>query len=249
MPPSRAGNFGGRARKPARYRAEAPTRARSATTPGDNPIPTLLVGCRSRRLSGSPPSYTCGQAQPRARSAAIDWRDHLSPIVGAFPQIGSPRRLVCGITPTIGIGGQYTDIPTHGAVSATLQSVIGRLPTVGLEATDLLAGRALAFPGFAGYRRTSLPAPRRGRGRDGLPSSQNSPPPVPCPIRRRVLQRPLLDPRRLPWPSPRTNRLGTLSSVPKDEAVTTLAQASLTLRAGRSHPPRFAPNLSITHGA
>ncbi len=30
--------------------------------------------------------------------------------------------------------------------------------------------------------------------------------------------------------------------------MTTLAQASLTLRTGRSHPPRFAPDLSITHG-
>ncbi len=37
-------------------------------------------------------------------------------------------------------------------------------------------------------------------------------------------------------------------SVPKDEAVTTLAQASLTLRTGRLHPPRFAPDLSIAHG-
>ena len=30
--------------------------------------------------------------------------------------------------------------------------------------------------------------------------------------------------------------------------MTTLTQASLTLQTARSHPPRFAPDLSITHG-
>ena len=104
------------------------------------------------------------------------------------------------------------------------------------------------FPGSPVIGAHRFPPHRSDGAETGLPSSQNSLPPVPCPIRRRVLQRPLLDPRHLPWPSPRTNRLGSLSSVPKDEAVTTLSQASLTLRTGRSHPPRFAPDLSITHG-
>ena len=32
------------------------------------------------------------------------------------------------------------------------------------------------------------------------------------------------------------------------DCITTLTQASLTLQTARSHPPRFAPDLSITHG-
>ena len=31
--------------------------------------------------------------------------------------------------------------------------------------------------------------------------------------------------------------------------LTTLTQASLTLQTARSHPPRFAPSLSTTHGS
>jgi hypothetical protein len=67
------------------------------------------------------------------------------------------------------------------------------------------------LPGFAGYRRASLPGPRRRRRRDGSPSSQDDHPHVQHPIRRRVPRRPLLDQERLPWPSPWTNRLGPLS--------------------------------------
>ena len=45
------------------------------------------------------------------------------------------------------------------------------------------------------------------------------------------------------------NRLGTLySQLQGRDRITTLAQASLTLQTARSHPPRFAPDLSITHG-
>ena len=32
------------------------------------------------------------------------------------------------------------------------------------------------------------------------------------------------------------------------DCMTALTQASLTLQTARSHPPRFAPDLSITHG-
>jgi len=66
-------------------------------------------------------------------------------------------------------------------------------------------------------------------------------------IRRRVPQRPLLDPRRLPWPSPLPNRLGTLYTRPKTARLTTLTQASLALQTARSHPPCSAPGLSTTH--
>ena len=71
------------------------------------------------------------------------------------------------------------------------------------------------FPGSPVIGAHRFPPHRSDGAKTGLPSSQDSLPSVPCPIRRRVLRRPLLDPRRLPWPSPRTNRLGSLSSVPK----------------------------------
>jgi hypothetical protein len=43
---------------------------------------------------------------------------------------------------------------------------------------------------------------------------------------------------------------GSAPSLPRPQAgrLTTLAQASLTLQTARSHPPRFAPGLSATHG-
>ena len=72
-----------------------------------------------------------------------------------------------------------------------------------------------AFPGITGYRQASLPAARSGGAEEALPSSQDDRPYVQRPIRRRVLQRPLPDPRRLPWPSPSRDRLGTLLAHPK----------------------------------
>jgi hypothetical protein len=72
------------------------------------------------------------------------------------------------------------------------------------------------LPGFAGYRRGIASRHPAGDGaKTALPSSQADHPHVQRPIRRRVPQRPLLDPERFPWPSPRTNRLGTLSFHPE----------------------------------
>jgi hypothetical protein len=44
--------------------------------------------------------------------------------------------------------------------------------------------------------------------------------------------------------------IGSAPSWPtrRQVCLTTLAQASLTLQTARSHPPRFAPGLSTTHG-
>jgi hypothetical protein len=70
-----------------------------------------------------------------------------------------------------------------------------------------------------------------------LPSSQDDHPHVQRPPRRRVPRRPLLDQGRLPWPSPWTNRLGSLSPTPNGRVrLTTLARASLALQTARSHP-------------
>ena len=72
------------------------------------------------------------------------------------------------------------------------------------------------LPGFAGYRRGIASRRPAGDGTEtALPGSQDDHPHVQRPIRRRVPQRPLLDQERFPWPSPWTNRLGTLSTHPQ----------------------------------
>src|SRR5206468_11510653 len=70
------------------------------------------------------------------------------------------------------------------------------------------------FPGSPVIGGASLPATHSGGAETALPSSQDDHPHVQRPIRRRVPQRPLLDPRRLPWPSPSPDRLGSLSFPP-----------------------------------
>jgi hypothetical protein len=67
------------------------------------------------------------------------------------------------------------------------------------------------FPGSPVIGGASLPAaPQTGGAETALPGSQDDHPHVQRPIRRRVPQRPLLDQERFPWPSPWTNRLGSL---------------------------------------
>jgi hypothetical protein len=114
------------------------------------------------------------------------------------------------------------------------------------------------FPGSPVIGAHRFPHPAGHGAEEALPSSQDDHPPVPRPIRRGVPRRPLPDPRRLPWPSPLWNRLGTPSS-PRQCAgpVTTLAQASLALRTGRllgpaSHPasrPRTGAPLPRTRAS
>ena len=71
-------------------------------------------------------------------------------------------------------------------------------------------GRPHHFPGSPVIGGASLPAtPQTGGAETALPGSQDDHPHVQRPIRRRVPQRPLLDQRRFPWPSPWTNRLGS----------------------------------------
>jgi hypothetical protein len=105
------------------------------------------------------------------------------------------------------------------------------------------------FPGFAGYRPgiASL-APQAIGVETALPGSHDDRSHVQRPIRRRVPQRPLLDQERLPWPSPCLHRLGTLSS-PPEGGLFDDAYSGFTHVADRAiAPPRFAPDLSITHG-
>jgi hypothetical protein len=70
------------------------------------------------------------------------------------------------------------------------------------------------------------------------------------PICRRVPQRPLLEPERLPWPSPCHQRLGTPLTPPAGRIrLTTLTQASLTLQTARSLRPASHPTSRSRTGA
>jgi hypothetical protein len=64
------------------------------------------------------------------------------------------------------------------------------------------------LPGVTGYRQAH--STRKVGAEEGLSSSLVTQLSAPRPLRRRVLRRPLQDPRRLPWPSPNPHRLGTL---------------------------------------
>jgi hypothetical protein len=97
------------------------------------------------------------------------------------------------------------------------------------------------FPGSPVIGERRFPPPRRRRGRGGSPQFPGRPSARSTPNTPEGSRRPLPDPRRLPWPSPSTNRLGTPSSRPKAAALTTLAQASLALQTGRSLRPASHP--------
>ena len=109
-------------------------------------------------------------------------------------------------------------------------------------------GRPDHFPGspvIGGHR---FPHPAGDGAETALPSSQDDHPHVQRPIRRRVPQRPLLDPERFPWPSPLRDRLGSLSSRPQ-AGLSDDACSGFTHVADRTvASPRFAPGLSTTHG-
>ena len=87
-------------------------------------------------------------------------------------------------------------------LSATAQAVLRPAPTP--------ARLHRRFPGSPVIDARRFPPHRSDGDETGLPSSQGDYPYVQRPIRRRVLRHPILDPRRLPWPSPCANRLGTL---------------------------------------
>ena len=102
------------------------------------------------------------------------------------------------------------------------------------------------LPGVTGYRRASLPAPRRSGAEEALPSSQVNLVAVPFPLRREVLEHPLQVQRCRPWPSPPLNGLGSSLILPKE--VGTVGAAGFTSCCGpvTRHPslmrgvtPRF----------
>src|SRR5215216_4251101 len=106
------------------------------------------------------------------------------------------------------------------------------------------------LPGITGYRRASLPATPQAPGPRRLS-------PVPRPTIHTFnaqYAEGFLDARSwLPGVfhglRRRPHRLGTLFPAQGRDSLTTLAQASLALQTARSHPPRFAPGLSTTHGS
>jgi len=109
--------------------------------------------------------------------------------------------------------------------------------------------RSKPLPEFAGIGQASLPAAPQAAGAEtALPDSHDDDPHVQRP-RRRVPQRPGLEPERFPWPSPSIHRLGTLYSPLHAGRLTTLTQASLTLQTARSLRPASHPTSRSRTGA
>jgi hypothetical protein len=81
------------------------------------------------------------------------------------------------------------------------------------------------LPGITGYRQACFPHPQTG-AEEALSSSQDNLLTVPRPIRRRVLEHPLQDPKCCPWPSPSKCRLGSPLARSREVSLTT-PQASL----------------------
>jgi hypothetical protein len=116
------------------------------------------------------------------------------------------------------------------------------------DALRLPLDRPNHFPGSPVIGRASLPAAHSGGVKTALPGSHDDRSHVQRPLRRWVPQRPLLEQERFPWPSPSRNRLGTLWAPPqrRDDPLTTLTQASLTLQTARSLHPRVKAARSRT---
>ncbi len=187
---------------------------------------------RTRQAAGAHPG-----GFPAGAHLPLPWS--LTCIPSSFSDLPAPGE---ALPPPFGYG------PRLGSVRLDFHQLATRPARRALRPAPTAARPPWPLPGFAGYRRASLPATHSGGAETALPSSQDDHPHVQRPIRRRVPRRPLLDPRRLPWPSPSPDRLGSLSSRPQGGRLTTLARASLTLQTARSLTPRFAPGLSTTHG-
>ena len=116
--------------------------------------------------------------------------------------------------------------------------------------SDFLSA-AIPLPGCAGYRPGIASRPPQTIGAETAPpGSHDDRSHVQRPLRRRVPQRPLLEPERFPWPSPSRNRLGSLLTPPAGrDPLTTLAQASLTLQTARSLHPASHPTSQSRTGA
>jgi hypothetical protein len=154
---------------------------------------------RARQAAGAHPG-----GFPARRPSPAPIEPHLHPVLDL--RSFCARR---GITPAFGYG------PRLGSVRLDFHQLATRPARRALRPAPTAARPPSPLPGFAGYRRASLPATHSGGAETALPSSQDDHPHVQRPIRRRVPQRPLLAPRRLPWPSPSPDRLGSLSSRPQ----------------------------------
>ena len=114
--------------------------------------------------------------------------------------------------PSVACIDEARALPSPAVVlSATAQAVLRPAPTP--------ARLHRRFPGSPVIGAHRFPPHRSNGDETGLPSSQDDHPCVQRPIRRRVPQRPLPDPRRLPWPSPPRERLGTLYPVLTDGSL------------------------------
>ena len=101
------------------------------------------------------------------------------------------------------------------------------------------------FPGLPVTGQASLPpTPQTGGAETALPGSHDDHSHVQRPLRRRAPQRPLLKQRRLPWPSPCHQRLGSLLAHPQRTGLHNDAYSGFTHVADRaiaSTPLRTRP--------
>ena len=106
------------------------------------------------------------------------------------------------------------------------------------------------FPGSPVIGQASLPSPADDGAETALPGSQDDRPHVQRPIRRRVPQRPLLEPRALSMAFA-VLATGSAPSFParRRDRLTTLTQASLTLQTARSLRPASHPTSRPRTGA
>jgi hypothetical protein len=147
------------------------------------------------------------------------------------------------LPPPIGYG------PRLGSVRLDFHQQATRPARRALRPPPTAARPPTPLPGFAGYRPGIASRHPAGDGAEtALPSSQDDHPHVQRPIRRRVPQRPLLDPRRLPWPSPSPDRLGSLCTRPKTGPLDDACSGFTHVADRTVAPPRFIPGLSTTHG-
>jgi hypothetical protein len=142
---------------------------------------------RALKAAGAHPG---GFPHRRPSPAPID--THLHPVLNL--RSSCARR---GITPAFGYG------PRLGSVRLDFHQLATRPARRALRPAPTAARPPTPLPGFAGYRRGIASRHPAGDGAEtALPGSHDNRSHVQRPLRRRVLQRPLLEQERFPWPSP-----------------------------------------------
>ena len=190
---------------------------------------------RTRQAAGAHPG-----GFPHRRPSPAPIEPHLHPIL--VLRSSCARR---GITPAFGYG------PRLGSVRLDFHQLATRPARRALRPAPTAARPPDHFPVLPVIGGHRFPRPTGDGTETALPGSHDNRSRVQRPLRRRVPQRPLLEPKRFPWPSPCRQRLGTLLTRPNSNGlrITTLTQASHTLQTARSLRPAPHPTSQSRAGA